>query len=266
MAPSPETSKSRLDVLLVERGLAESRERAQALILAGRVRVEGMASVKAGHRIARDAVIHVEEPALRYVGRGGLKLEAALREFGIDPTDAVALDIGSSTGGFTDCLLQHGARRVIAVDVGRGQLHERLRADHRVELHEGVNARYLPPDFLPAPTDLIVMDLSFISLGKVLPCLYPLLADSGRLIALIKPQFEAGPTEVPRGGVIRDPEVHRRVLEKTAADFTRAGFERLRVIPSPITGTDGNREFLALARRIPKSAAPAEQDLPSGGI
>jgi 23S rRNA (cytidine1920-2'-O)/16S rRNA (cytidine1409-2'-O)-methyltransferase len=239
--------KERLDVLVLERGLAESRQRAQALILAGQVLVNGQPATKAGIRIERSAELTLAEPDIPYVSRGGLKLEAALDAFGIDPAGKLALDVGSSTGGFTDCLLQRGARKVVAVDVGRHQMHEKLRGDPRVELHEKTNARNLPPDFLPEPADLISVDLSFISIEKVLGALRPLLASGGSVIALVKPQFEAGPKEVPKGGVIRDPAVHQRVLEKVAADFERNGFQVRQTIPSPVRGGDGNREFLLWA-------------------
>lgn len=240
--------KQRLDILLVERGLAETRQRAQALIMAAQVLVDGQPQTKSGMKIDTSADIALAGPPIRYVGRGGLKLEAALREFGVDPSGHLALDVGSSTGGFTDCLLQQGARRVVAVDVGRHQMHERLRDDPRVELHEQTNARALPPDFLPEPAAVITIDLSFISLEKVLDALRPLLAPDGVLIALVKPQFEAGPRDVPKGGVIRDASIHDRVLEKVRDDFARHGYSIDRVIPSPIHGADGNREFLALAR------------------
>jgi len=252
---SAHSPKERLDVLVAARGLAESRAKAQALILAGRILVNGRAETKAGTRFPADAAIARAGDPIPVLSRGGLKLDAALREFGVDAAGKTALDVGSSTGGFTDCLLQRGAARVVAVDVGRGQLHERLRADPRVELHERTNARHLAPDFLKRPADLIVMDLSFISLGKVLGALRPLLAPEGCLIALIKPQFEAGPRDVPRGGVVRDPEVHRAVLEKVARDFEAAGFRLERTMESPIHGADGNREFLGLARLL---ARPAE--------
>jgi len=241
--------KERLDTLVVSRGLAETRQKAQALIMAGQVLVDGRPVAKSGTRIDAEADIVLAGRPHPYVGRGGLKLEAALQEFSIDPAGKLALDIGSSTGGFTDCLLQHGARRVVAVDVGRNQLHERLRGDPRVELHEQTNARHLPPDFLPEPADVVTIDLSFISLEKILDVLRPLLAPDGVVIALIKPQFEAGPKDVPRGGVIRDPDVHERVLASVRADFERHGFRIERITPSPVLGADGNREFLALAHR-----------------
>ncbi len=239
--------KERLDVLVVERGLAESRQRAQALILAGQVLVNGQPATKAGARIERLAELTLAEPDIPYVGRGGLKLEAALDAFGIDAVGKFALDVGSSTGGFTDCLLQRGARKVVAVDVGRHQMHEKLRGDPRVELHEKTNARNLPSDFLPEPADLITVDLSFISLEKVLGALRPLLAPGGSMIALVKPQFEAGPRDVPNGGVIRDPTVHERVLEKVEADFRHHGFQVRQTIRSPVRGADGNQEFLLWA-------------------
>lgn len=262
--PSAPRGKMRLDLLVVERGLAESREKAQALILAARILVNGAPAPKAGMAVDVTSEITLAGPPMRYVSRGGLKLEAALEAFGVNPAGVTALDIGASTGGFTDCLLQHGAARVVAVDVGRAQLHERLRADPRVELHERINARALPTDFLPVPAGLIVIDVSFISLEKILPALRPLLEPrEGRLIALIKPQFEAGRREVPRGGVIRDPAVHERVLEKVRGDFSRCGFELLRVIACPITGADGNQEFLGLARLGAETASEGSARPPS---
>lgn len=237
--------KKRLDILVVERGLAPTTQKAQAHILAGEVLVDGKVRTKAGESYPENALVDLRLLAPKYVSRGGHKLEAALQAFRIDPTGKVALDIGASTGGFTDCLLQHGAARVIAVDVGHSLLHERLRGDPRVEIRDRTNARTLAPDFLAAPADLIVIDVSFIALGRVLGPLRPLLAPGGALLALIKPQFEAPPAEVPRGGVIRDAAVHERVLAKVRDDVCACGFRMLGLIPSPITGADGNQEFLA---------------------
>jgi 23S rRNA (cytidine1920-2'-O)/16S rRNA (cytidine1409-2'-O)-methyltransferase len=237
-------ARVRADLLLVQRGLAESRERARQLIMAGQVRSGTRVLVKPAEPLDPAAPLEVIEP-LRYVGRGGLKLEAALDAFGVDPTGLTCLDLGASTGGFTDCLLQHGAARVIAVDVGRGQLHQRLRQDPRVTLLEGVNARDLP--LLP-PVDLVVADLSFISLEKVLPSVAHRVPPRTRVIVLLKPQFEAGPAEVPPGGVIRDPAVLQRVQERFLRWAADHGWETCGIIPSPIRGGDGNTEFLVCLR------------------
>jgi 23S rRNA (cytidine1920-2'-O)/16S rRNA (cytidine1409-2'-O)-methyltransferase len=187
-----------------------------------------------------------DDPAARYVGRGGLKLERALSEFQIDPTGLVCIDVGASTGGFTDCLLQHGARRVVAVDVGHNQIDWRLRTDPRVEVREGVNARHLTPEGFGERFDLAVMDVSFISAAKVLPAVVPLLNPGGRVVVLIKPQFEVGKGEVGKGGVVRDPAQHARVVEEVNASARALGLKVAGVVASPITGADGNKEFLAL--------------------
>ena len=241
----------RLDVELVERSLAESREQAQRLILAGEVWVEGQRWDKASKLCAASAAIEVRGGD-RYVGRGGHKLAGALAAFHLEVTGWRCLDIGASTGGFTDCLLQHGAKEVVAVDVGHGQLHWKLRQDPRVTVHEGVNARDLTAfarEHFPGPFDLIVTDVSFISLRKVLPPAFDLLGYGGKICALIKPQFEAGRAEVGKGGIVRDEAVRARVVRELvewAADFpvTTVG-----TIPSPITGRDGNEEFLWLLQK-----------------
>lgn len=230
----------RADVLLVERGLAETRERARQLIMAGRARVGTRTLVKPATMLDTTAPITVEE-AERYVSRGGLKLEAALDAFGIDASGLRCVDLGSSTGGFTDCLLQHGAASVIAVDVGRAQLHQKLRSDPRVTLMEGVNARNLPE--LP-PIDLFVGDLSFISLRKVLPSVAARTARGTPGVMLFKPQFEAGPADVPRGGVIRDNAVRARVLDEFLAWAKAEGWIVHGTIESPIRGGSGNVEYL----------------------
>jgi 23S rRNA (cytidine1920-2'-O)/16S rRNA (cytidine1409-2'-O)-methyltransferase len=240
----------RLDVELVERGLAESREQAQRLILAGEVWVEGQRWDKASRVCAASAAIEVRG-AERYVSRGGFKLEGALNGFPLDVTGLRCLDLGASTGGFTDCLLQHGAREVVAVDVGHGQLHWRLRQDPRVRVYEGLNARDLSglADEKSKPFDLAVADVSFISLRLVLPPAFDLLSSGGRVCALIKPQFEAGRAEVGRGGIVRDIAVRERVvrdLHAWAADFP---VRTLGTIPSPIAGRDGNEEFLWLLQK-----------------
>jgi 23S rRNA (cytidine1920-2'-O)/16S rRNA (cytidine1409-2'-O)-methyltransferase len=231
----------RLDQLLTERGLARSRAEAQALIHAGAVDLDGNRQLKPGQLVTADAsVALVERP--KWASRAGIKLEHALVEFGIDPTGLAALDAGASTGGFTDVLLARGARVVYAVDVGRGQLIQRLRDDPRVVSMERTNLRELRE--LPEPIDLATLDLSFISLRLVLPAVRALLTDTGRIVALVKPQFEAGKEDVPRGGVVTDPAVWRRVVEDVAAAGREVGIHAHRAMRSPITGTDGNIEFL----------------------
>jgi 23S rRNA (cytidine1920-2'-O)/16S rRNA (cytidine1409-2'-O)-methyltransferase len=239
----------RIDKLLLKRGLAESRSKAQAMIMAGVVLANEQRVAKPSDIVAADALIRLkgaDDPASRYVGRGGLKLEAALRDFNINVNDCVCLDIGASTGGFTDCLLQHGARRVVAVDVGHNQIDWRIRTDPRVEIREQVNARYLTPDDFPQQFSLVVMDVSFISAAKVMPAIVPLLTSTGRLITLIKPQFEVGRGEVGKGGIVRDPEKHTRVIEEVNSAAQELGLQVRGVIESPIRGADGNVEFLAL--------------------
>jgi 23S rRNA (cytidine1920-2'-O)/16S rRNA (cytidine1409-2'-O)-methyltransferase len=244
-------SVRRLDVELVERSLAESREQAQRLILAGEVWVEGQRWDKASKLCAASAAIEVRGGD-RFVSRGGHKLEGALTSFHLDVDGWRCLDIGASTGGFTDCLLQHGAREVVAVDVGHGQLHWKLRQDARVKVHEGINARELAEvarEHSFGSFDLVVADVSFISLRKVLPPAFDLLSSGGRVCALIKPQFEAGRTEVGKGGIVRDALVRERVvqeIQKWAEDYavTTEG-----TIPSPLPGRDGNEEFLWLLKK-----------------
>jgi 23S rRNA (cytidine1920-2'-O)/16S rRNA (cytidine1409-2'-O)-methyltransferase len=242
--------KSRLDLLLVSRGLAPTREKAQATILAGHVEVDGRRVDKAGTAVSAEAEIRVSGPAHPYVSRGGVKLAAALEAFGIDPTGRVCLDVGSSTGGFTDCLLQAGARRVYAVDVGHGQLDAKLRSDPRVVVLEGVNARRLGREHVPEPAQLAALDLSFISARLVLPAVRGLLAPGSPVIVLVKPQFEAGRREVPRGGVVVAEQVQLRVVQEIETFGRGLGLETLGSIPSPIFGARGNREFL-LTFRVP---------------
>jgi 23S rRNA (cytidine1920-2'-O)/16S rRNA (cytidine1409-2'-O)-methyltransferase len=237
----------RLDALLVERGLAASRERARALILAGSVRLNGQPAGKAGMTVPADADVTLIAPDHPYVGRGGLKLAHALDTFHIDVTGRLALDIGASTGGFTDVLLQRGARRVVALDVGHGQLDWKLRSDPRVVVIERVNARMLTPGQLPADArrfDVVTIDVSFISLTYIFPVLPPLLAAGGDVVALVKPQFEAGRGEVGKGGIVRDAAVHERVVSDVAAAADALGLRRISTSPSPIEGMEGNREFL----------------------
>ena len=239
----------RLDKLLVDRGLAESRTKAQALVMAGVVLVDDQRASKPSDTVAANAHIRIkggDDPTSRYVGRGGLKLEKALRDFEIDVNGFDCLDVGASTGGFTDCLLQHGSRHVIAVDVGHNQIDWRLRTDSRVEVREGINARYLQPDDFPMKFDLVVMDVSFISATKIMPAIVPLLKESGRLITLVKPQFEVGRGEIGKGGIVRDVEKHARVIEEVNSAAEQLGLQPKEVIESPIHGADGNVEFLAL--------------------
>jgi 23S rRNA (cytidine1920-2'-O)/16S rRNA (cytidine1409-2'-O)-methyltransferase len=238
--------RQRLDVLLVERGLADSREKARALILAGQAVVNGQKADKAGATIDTDAKIELlEQP--RYVGRGGLKLEAALDHFAIQVAGKLCLDVGSSTGGFTDCLLQRGAARVYAIDVGTGQLDWKLRNDHRVIVQEQVNARYLTRDQVPEPISLAVCDVSFISITMILPALTGLLSQDAEMVILVKPQFELNRDQVGKGGIIRDPALHHQACRRVEEAVQRLGF-RTQIIPSPILGAEGNREFLLHAR------------------
>jgi len=236
--------KKRLDILLVERGLAESRARAQAYIMEGRVRAGDRVYSKPGEAVDEAVPLTLEQPETSYVGRGGEKLAHALDRFGLDPAGLVALDVGASTGGFTDVLLRRGAARVYAVDVGYGELAWSLREDPRVVVMERTNIRYL--ERLPERPALAVIDVSFISLDKVLPAVWRLLASDGRVVALIKPQFEAGRGLVGKGGVVRDPATHRLVLEHALAYADAAGWRLGGLVSSPILGRAGNREFLAL--------------------
>jgi 23S rRNA (cytidine1920-2'-O)/16S rRNA (cytidine1409-2'-O)-methyltransferase len=242
-------TKRRADQLLVDRGLAESRAKAQALILAGLVYAGERRIDKSGETIADEIGIEVRGRDHPWVSRGGIKLAHALDHFAIDVTGRVALDVGASTGGFVDVLLVRGAARVHAVDVGRGQLAWKLRQDPRVIVHEGVNARYLTAAEIPEPVDLITCDASFIGLATVLPAALALAKPRAELVALIKPQFEAGPSAVGKGGVVRDPEIHREVCEAAAAWVASQGWSIVGITDSPITGPAGNREFLLYAKR-----------------
>lgn len=239
-------TKHRLDLLLVERGLVESREKARALILAGQVRVDGQKSDKAGQAVAANARVELLESP-RYVGRGGLKLEAALDHFGIQAAGKTCLDVGSSTGGFTDCLLQRGAARVYAIDAGTGQLDWRLRNDPRVVVHEQVNARYLSRNEVPEPVHLAVCDVSFISITMILPAVSNLLAKDAEMVILVKPQFELERGQVGKGGIIRDAGLHQQACRRVADAVSRLGF-RSEIIPCPVLGAEGNQEFLLYAR------------------
>ena len=237
--------KTRLDRLVVERGLAESREKAQALIMAGEVRVNGQKAGKPGQAVAEDASIEVlARPP--YVSRGGFKLAGALAHWGIEVKDQVCVDIGSSTGGFTDVLLQAGAARVHAVDVGAGQLHWKLRTDARVVLHEGINARELTPGEIGEPVALVTCDVSFISATLIVPAAAALLRADGRMVILVKPQFEVGKGQVGKGGIVRDPELHRAACERVERAVREINFHS-DVIESPIAGAEGNKEFLLYA-------------------
>ena len=236
--------KERLDRLLVIRGLAETRARAQALVLAGQVFSGGQRLEKSGQLVDADAPLSLKE-TLPFVGRGGLKLAAALDYFGIEVQGRTCLDIGASTGGFTDCMLQRGARRVVAVDVGYGQLDWSLRQDPRVDVREKINARYLSPEDFDCRFDLIVVDVSFISLTMILPVVPPLAVPSGVVIVLIKPQFEVGKGQVGKGGIVRDAETQARVVDEIVRFAERLGMQSRGSIESPILGAEGNREFLA---------------------
>jgi 23S rRNA (cytidine1920-2'-O)/16S rRNA (cytidine1409-2'-O)-methyltransferase len=243
--------KERIDKLLVERGFADSRAKAQALVMAGVVLVNEKRVEKPSETFTGEAKIRLKGQAAesKYVGRGGLKLEKALREFHIHPNEYVCLDVGASTGGFTDCLLQHGAKKIVAVDVGTNQLVWKIRSDERVEARENVNARYLKPEDFAEKFDLIVMDVSFISVTKILPALVTLLKTDGRIIILIKPQFEVGKGEVEKGGIVKDAKKHERVVAEVNEFAENCGLKAFGTIDSPILGADGNREFLALYSR-----------------
>ena len=241
--------RERIDKLLVERGLAQSRTKAQALVMAGVVLVDEQLVRKPSESFLPEAKIRIkdaDDPAARYVGRGGLKLEAALHEFQIDVAGLTCLDVGASTGGFSDCLLQHGAKKVVAVDVGHNQLDWKLRSDSRVESREGVNARYLNPEDFVQEFDLATIDVAFISATMILPAVFPLLSKQGRIITLIKPQFEVGKGEVGKGGIVTDPSKHQRVVDEVNRAAEELGLRVCGVIRSPIRGAEGNVEFLAL--------------------
>jgi len=243
--------RERIDKLLVSAGLAESRTKAQALVMAGVVLADEQRVEKASQEFSPGVALRIkgDTPETRYAGRGGLKLEKALQEFGIDVTGSVCLDIGASTGGFTDCLLQHGAKKIVAVDAGTNQLVWRLRNDERVEVRENVNARYLKPEDFAEKFDLIVMDVSFISVTKIFPVLGALLKENGKMIVLIKPQFEVGKGEVGKGGIVREPEKHKRVIDEVNASAAEFEFALVSMTDSPILGADGNKEFLAFYKK-----------------
>ena len=253
------SKKVRLDVLLVDRALAESRQKAQATIMCGLVFVNGQRVDKPGAAVAEDAAVEVRGQALRYVSRGGLKLEKAMAIWPIDLHGAVCMDVGASTGGFTDCMLQNGAAKVYAVDVGYGQLAWKLRSDERVVCLERTNARYLSREQIPEELDFASVDVSFISLKLILPPLCALLREGGHAASLIKPQFEAGREKVGKKGVVRDPAVHREVLERFLEHARDAGFAVLGLTYSPIRGPEGNIEYLGYLEKGPW--APVEFDL-----
>ncbi|HUA82361.1 MAG TPA: TlyA family RNA methyltransferase [Bryobacteraceae bacterium] len=239
--------KIRLDQLLLDRGLAASREKARALILAGQVRVDDQRADKPGHTIPDNARVEVIE-RMPYVSRGGFKLAHALDHFTIEVAGRVCLDVGASTGGFTDVLLQRGAARVYALDVGHGQLDWKLRQNERVMVREGVNARYLKPEDFPEPFELAVCDVSFISATLIIPAIVPLLAPDGEMILLVKPQFEVGRADVGKGGIVRDPALHQTACDRVRSAVEFSGF-LARIIESPILGAEGNKEFLLYAAR-----------------
>ena len=232
--------KRRIDLLLVEKGIAETQAKAAALVLSGRVAANSKVVTKPGTPVGEDSELVVAGPD-PFVGRGGLKLEHALRSFGIDVTGLIVLDVGASTGGFTDCLLKHGAAKVYAVDVGKGQLDWRLRRDARVIVMEGVNARY--PLELPERMDLVTVDVSFISATKIIPPAAATLKRGGRLVVLVKPQFEGDRVDVGKGGIVRDPRIHAKVLGRFVAWMVNNGFRLLDMVASPVAGAEGNREF-----------------------
>lgn len=244
--------KERIDKLLLEQEFADSRTKAQALVMSGVVLVDEKRVEKPSESFSRDAKIRIkgQSDETKYVGRGGLKLEKALQEFHICPYEYVCLDVGASTGGFTDCLLQNGAKKVVTVDVGTNQLVWQLRNDSRVEVRENVNARYLKPENFCEKFDLIVMDVSFISVTKIFPAIVPLLKESGAIIALIKPQFEVGKGEVGKGGIVRESEKHERVVAEINDFAKNCGLMVVRIIDSPILGADGNKEFLSLYKTV----------------
>ncbi|MBI2485742.1 MAG: TlyA family RNA methyltransferase [Deltaproteobacteria bacterium] len=236
--------RERIDTLLVKKGLVSSRARAQAIIMSGAVFVNDIRVDKAGTIVREDSSIEIKESPLRYVSRGGIKLEAALEGFRIEVNNKVALDIGASTGGFTDCLLQHGAKKVYALDVGYGQLDWKLRQDPRVVVLERVNARYLKSEDISDLIDIATIDVSFISLTNIVPAVLNLLKSDGVIVALIKPQFEVGKGEVGKGGIVRDETKHREVIDKISRFLEGLNFKILGVVPSPILGAEGNKEFL----------------------
>jgi 23S rRNA (cytidine1920-2'-O)/16S rRNA (cytidine1409-2'-O)-methyltransferase len=250
MPPKPKSVKMRLDLLVVERGFADAPQKAQAIILAGEVRVNGERSDKAGTLVPIDARIEISGASPRYASRGGLKLEGALEDFGIDVSGKTCLDIGSSTGGFTDCLLQHGARRVYAVDVTPEQMAWRLQQDARVKRIKQ-NARDITGEQIPELTDLVSVDVSFISVAKVLPAVVAATGPGAEYLILVKPQFELGREDVGPGGIVHDAALHQRAVDRVRAAALAAGLSVVGVRPSRVTGAEGNQEFFLLARKKP---------------
>ncbi len=241
--------KHRLDLILVAKGLVKSRQRAQAMIMAGKVLVNDRPVDKSGFHVSPDDTVELKGTDIPYVSRGGLKLEAALHKLQLDVTGSICIDVGASTGGFTDCLLQHGAERVYAVDVGYGQLAWKLRQDSRVIVIERTNVRLMAADTITAPVDLVTIDVSFISLKIVVPVIVKFLKPDGSLLALIKPQFEVGKTQVGKGGVVREPKLHQRVIKDLSNFFGTLKLVPLSIYPSPLLGPKGNREFFTYVRR-----------------
>ncbi len=258
--------KERLDVLLVKRGLAASREKAKAVIMSGNVLVDGQREDKAGASFDENVEIAVKGGQLRYVSRGGLKLEKAMKCFDVTPRGRVCMDVGASTGGFTDCMLQNGAVKVYAVDVGYGQLDWKLRTDERVVCMEKTNIRYVTPEDIGEPPSLVSIDVSFISLTKVLPAVRELLAPAGEIVCLIKPQFEAGREKVGKKGVVRDPAVHREVIGKVAECARSMGFDILALEFSPIKGPEGNIEYLMHLKKRREGPGTAAPEISAGEI
>lgn len=246
--------RERIDKLLVAAGLADSRTKAHALVMAGVVLANEQRVEKPSQEFSTGAVLRIkgDTPETKYASRAGLKLEKALEKFGVDVSGFICLDVGASTGGFTDCLLQNGAATVTCVDSGTNQLIWRLRNDDRIDVRESVNARYLKPEDFGQKFDLIVMDVSFISVTKIFPALGPLLKENGKMIVLIKPQFEVGRGEVGKGGIVRDPEKHERVIGEVNSSAVADGFENTGLIESPILGADGNKEFLGIYAKFAK--------------
>ena len=253
--------KTRLDVLMVERGLAESREKAKAIIMSGNVFVDGQREDKAGASFPEKAVIEVKGSPLKYVSRGGLKLEKAMSHFDVELHDKVCMDVGSSTGGFTDCMLQNGAVKVYSVDVGHGQLDWKLRNDERVVCMEKTNIRYVTPEDIEEPVDFSSIDVSFISLTKVLLPVRNLLSQDGQIVCLIKPQFEAGREKVGKKGVVRDPAVHKEVIEKVIAFAKEQYLQPLALDFSPIKGPEGNIEYLLYLQKKPEGSEMTDGDM-----
>ena len=241
--------RTRLDKLVLERGLAPTREKAQALILAGQIHINGRRADKAGMPVPADARVELVGAPPRYVSRGGIKLEGALEDFSLDPSGKICLDIGSSTGGFTDCLLQHGAARVYAVDVGKGQLDWKLRQDARVVVREGINARHLKPEDIGEPVDWVTLDVAFISVAKILPAALACARPGATFLILVKPQFELSQKQVGKGGIVRDPALHREAVEKVSQAAVEVGLGEIQVRESRLPGAEGNREFFLCARQ-----------------